>query len=56
MFHKNSGIEKVYGNRGGEDRGSITIFRQKFLVSVPKNFVGEPFSVSLKSGNEKSYA
>ena len=30
--------------------GSIKIFRRKFFVSVPKNFVGEPFRVSLISG------
>ena len=40
----------------GEDRGSITIFRQKFFVTVPKIFVGEPFSVSLISGIENFYA
>ena len=32
-------------------------FRLKiFCLTVPKNFVGEPFSVSLYSGIEKSYA
>ena len=36
--------------RGG---GSIKIFRRKFFVSVPKKFLGEPFSVSLISGTEK---
>ena len=35
--------------------GGITIFRQKFFVSVSKNFVKEPFSVSLISGIKKCY-
>ena len=29
---------------------------KKFCLTVPKNFVGEPFSVSLISGIEKFYA
>ena len=34
--------------------GGITIFRRKFFVSLlPKNFVKEPFSVSLISGIKK---
>ena len=42
---------------GGKEVGSIKIFRQIFFcLTVPKNFVGEPFSVSLISGNEKFYA
>ena len=37
--------------------GSIKIFRRKlFCLTVPKNFVGEPFRVSLISGIEKLYA
>ena len=39
--------------RGG---GIVKIFRRKFFVSVPKKFVGEPFSVSLISAIEKFYA
>ena len=39
-----------------EERGSIKILRQFFLVSLPKKFVGEPFIVSLISGIEKCYA
>ena len=39
-----------------EDRGSITIFRQKFFVTVPRIFVGEPLSVILISGIEKFHA
>ncbi len=35
-------------------RGGIKIFRAKFFCfTVPKNFVGEPFGVSLISGIEK---
>ena len=30
----------------------ITIFRRNFFVSVPKNYVGEPFNLSLISGIE----
>ena len=34
--------------------GGITIFIQKFFyLTVPKNFEGEPFSVSLISGMER---
>ena len=35
-----------------EDRGSVTIFRQKFFVSVSKLFVGEHLSALLISGIE----
>ena len=42
--------------RGGRGGGSITIFRQKMSLTVPKNFVGETFSVSLISGIERFYA
>ncbi len=40
--------------RGG---GSIKIFRRKFFVSVPKNFVGEPFCAVFQkvSGSEEVY-
>ena len=42
---------------GGGGGGSITIFFQKiFCLTVPKNFVKEPFSVPLISGIEKFYA
>ena len=34
----------------------IKIFRRKLCLTVPKIFVGEPFSVSLISGIEKFYA
>ena len=36
-----------------EKRGGIKFFRQLFCLTVPKNFVKEPFSVSLFSGIEK---
>ena len=37
--------------------GGITSFRRNFFcLTVPKNFVKEPFSVSLISGIEKFYA
>ena len=53
MFQKISGSEKVYGKEGGEYQN----FPSKiFCLTVPKNFVGEPFSVSLISGIEKFYA
>ena len=37
--------------KGGKSRFSV-----KFFVSLPKNFVGEPFGVSLISGIENFYA
>ena len=37
-------------------RGGIRVFRQTFSVSVPKQFVRVPFSVSLFSDIEKFYA
>ena len=37
-------------------RGSIKICRQNIFVSVPKKFVGEPFSLSLIWDIEKVYA
>ena len=39
----NSGIEKVWIAGG---RGSITIFRRSFCLTVPKYFLGEHFGVS----------
>ena len=48
----NAGIKKFYASEG-----YVTIFRRKvFCLTVPINFVGEPFSVSLISGIEKCYA
>ena len=37
VLQKISGIEKCQG----EERGGITTFHRKFVVSIPKNFVGE---------------
>ena len=46
-------VSKNFMDReGGREGGSITIF----FLTVPKNFVKEPFSVSLISGKEKFYA
>ena len=48
----NAGIKKFFASEG-----YVTIFRrQVFCLTVPINFVGEPFSVSLISGIEKCYA
>ena len=41
------------GKRGGW--AGITILRQDFFVSVSKNYVGEPFNLSLISGIEKFF-
>ena len=51
-------VSKILMEKRGEEEegGSIKILRQFFLVSLPKNFVGEPFFVSLISGIEKGYA
>ena len=54
MFHKVSGIEKINGKEGGGGGREYNDFLSKvFCLLVPKNFVGEPFSVSLISGIEK---
>ena len=56
-FRKFPVAKKFMDKRGGKVGGSITIFRQKFFyLTVPKNSVGEPFSVSLFPGIEKFYA
>ena len=53
MFQKISGSEKVYIRGGGEYQD----FPSKvFCLTLPKIFVGEPFSVSLISGIEKDCA
>ena len=46
------------GNRFMEKKGESTkSFHRKFFdVTMPKNFVEEPFSVSLVPGIEKNYA
>ena len=52
MFQKISDSEKVQGKEG-EYQDSAS---ENFCLTVPKNFVGEPFSVSLISGIEKFFA
>ena len=50
-FQKISGSQKFMDKRGG---GKYPDFPSKvFCLTVPKIFVGEPFSVSLFSGVEK---
>ena len=46
--------KNIRDKRGGGWLG-ITIFRQEFFVSVPKNYVSEPFNLSLFSGIEIFY-
>ena len=45
----NFGYRKGLGKKGGVSRYSVEIF----CFTVPNNFVGEPFSISLISGIEK---
>ena len=52
-FRKFPVAKNFMDKKGG---GSMTIFSQNFFGSLPKIFVGEPFSVSLISGIEKFYA
>ena len=42
-----------YRKKFMDKRGHITISSRNFCLTVPKNFVGESFSVSLTSGPEK---
>ena len=51
MFDKVPVIQKFYWYKG--EGGSIIILCRKFHVSVPTNFVWEPFSMSLFFGIEK---
>ena len=44
-----SGIEEIDARQR-----NITIFRRKFFVSVPKNFVGEQFGISEKFSYRKT--
>ncbi len=48
----NFGYRKGLDKKGGVSRYSAEVF----CFTVPKNFVGEPFSVSLISGIEKFHA
>ena len=50
MFHFFSDIENVLIRGGGEYQDFPS---KTFCLTVPKFFVGEPFSVSLLSGTEK---
>ena len=53
-FRKFLVAKKFMDDKGG---GEYQKFPSKiFCLTVPKNFVGEPFSVSLISGIEKFYA
>ena len=56
MFHKVPGIEKIDGKEGGGGREYHVFRSQLFSLTVPKIFVGEPFSVFLISCMEKFYA
>ena len=49
MFQKISGTENVRDKRGG---GYHDFLSKLFCLTVPKNFVGEPFSVSSISGSK----
>ena len=53
VFQKISGSEKFMAKRGGEYQ---VIPWENFCFTVPKNFVREPFSVSLIPGIENFYA
>ena len=53
MFLKISGSEEVYGQERGEYQD---ILSKNFCITVPKRFVGEPFSVSIFPGIRKFYA
>ena len=44
-----SGVEKVWIRDGGKYQDFPS---QTFCLTVPNNFVGEPFSVSLIAGTE----
>ena len=48
VFQKNFGCEE-WMREGGVSRFSV----ETFGLTVPRNFVGQPFSVSLLSGAEK---
>ena len=45
--------KNIRHERGGW--AGITFFRRKFFVSLPKNYVGEPFNLSLISAIENFY-
>ena len=49
MIHKSLAMHRFYA-----PKRSSTIFGGKFLVSVPKNFVGNPFVFQKSSSTEKN--
>ena len=53
VFQKKSGSENFSDKKGVGASGFSVQF---FFITVPKNFIDEPFSVSLISGIEKLYA
>ena len=53
VFQKVPVAKKFMDKRGGASMVSVESF---FCLTVPKNFVWEPFSVSLSSGMETFYA
>ena len=58
MFQKISSIETIYGEEGGGGGRDYHNFLSKFFcLTVPKNFVGEPFCAVFQkiSGREKVY-
>ena len=55
-FRKFPVAKKFMYRRGGGGVEYQDFPSQVFCVTLPKNFVGEPFSVSLNSGIEKFYA
>ena len=49
-------VSKKFMEKRGKGGGSVTIFGHFFCLTVPKNFVGQPFRVSLFSGIENFHA
>ena len=58
ISQKNPSVfEKMVAKKFMDKKGEYQDFPSKiFCLTVPKNFVGEPFNVSLISGIEKFYA
>ena len=52
LFQKNSGGETVYEKESGRRVGYQKFPSKFFYLTLPKNFVGEHFSLSLISGIE----
>ena len=51
-FRKFPLAKNFIDKKGGEHQDSPSTF---FCLTVPKNFIGEPFNVPLVSGIEESY-